>query len=160
MMEYQEEFWDEFIEGVQEYLEEQFKEVGVHAEALTFDPDYELYKQGSLAGRCIFFTAKVDDKTVGYSVWWIGPHNYYRGHIIAISDLIYMDHEYRGKCMIDGEDSSVAAHFIRWCEEELYAKHGADMISIGMNVKKDFSRMLEQLGYEKTAIVCSKYLGS
>lgn len=150
-MKFQEEFWDEFIEGVQEYLEEQFKEVGVHAEALTFDPDYELYEQGSLAGKCIFFTAKVDDKTVGYSVWWIGSHSYYRSHVVGISDLIYMNPEYRGPD---------AMEFIQWCEEELYSRHGVDMISIGMHIKKDFSSMLEHLGYEKTAVTCTKYLGT
>lgn len=150
-MEFKEELWDEFIEGVKEHLEEHFKEVGAFNKSLPLDPDYELYELGAKGGNYILFTIRDEDTLLGYSTWWIGPHSYHSGHDVAVSDLIWLHPEYRG-----GE---VITSFIQWCEEELYASHGADMICINVHLERDFSGILEQLGYKKTAITCSKYLG-
>lgn len=160
MMDFQEVSWDEWIGEVKEYLEEHFKEVGAFNENLLLDPTYDLYEEGAKGGNYILYTIRVEDKTVGYATWWIGPHSYHSGHDIAVSDLIYLAPEYRGKCMIDGEESLVIASFIQWCEEELYANHGVDMICINVHLERDFSGILEQSGYKKTTIVCSKYLGN
>lgn len=157
---FQEEYWSEWIEGVKEHLEEHFKEVGAFNKSLPLDPAYDLYEEGANGGNYILYTIQDEGKTVGYATWWIGPHSYHSGHDIAVSDLIYLAPKYRGKCMIDGKESLVIASFIQWCEQELVADHGVDMICINVHVERDFSGMLENSGYKKTAIVCSKYLGN
>lgn len=151
MLTFQEEYWDA-VEEIKEYLEEHFEEAGVFSESLPLEPAWDLYEEGSRTGKYIILTARDEERTlVGYTTWWIGPHSYHSGYIVAISDMVYLAPDYRGPDSME---------FIQWSEEELYSKHGADIISIGMHVKKDFSGMLEHLGYEKTAIVCSKHLGN
>ncbi len=67
-----------------------------------------------------------------------------------MSDLVYIAPDYRGE---------TSKEFLEFIDEKLYTDFGVDGIIISMTIKRDFSGLLEHLGYQTVGIVCSKYVG-
>ncbi len=73
-----------------------------HAEAqkesygTELDPDWEQYRQMETLGLLKIFTARDDEKIVGYDIFIVGPHRHAVGSRIAINDMTYVLPEYRG----------------------------------------------------------------
>ena len=140
--------WHSILPEMKEHIHAHNDEVGQFG--LELDPNYDAYEALADVDKLLVFEARGQaDELVGYALYHRFHHMYYHTLDMAASDLIYMAPEYRG------EDSLA---FIQFCEDELY-KAGVDAINISMHVNKDFSGMLEHLGYDKTAIVCSKLIG-
>ena len=142
------EYWD-LVKDSEGFIYPMHDEVGPFEE-MELDPDYDTYEALASTDQLACFGAFDRDELVGFGVFIVVDHHYYTGVSVGQSDLIYMAPAYRGKDSMD---------FIKFCEEKLYSDFGVQGISISMHTKRDFSGMLQELNYKKTAIVCSKYVG-
>ena len=114
-----------------------------HYQDIPLDVAEEKYLAMDLAGTLRVFTARVDDATasldnklVGYAVFFVAPNLHYRGSLQASQDILYMDPAHRGRGLV----------FINWCDEQL-RQEGVQAVYQHLKVEHDFGRALERLGY-------------
>jgi alpha-D-ribose 1-methylphosphonate 5-triphosphate synthase subunit PhnG len=112
----------------------------------TPDPDLERYLEIEKIDVARCFTARLGagggserSELVGYCLMLVFPHPHYRTKLTAIADALYMSPDHRG---------TTALRFIAWVDG-FCRKLGAVSISRAVNVRKDYSRLLMGLGYEK-----------
>ena len=141
--------YNDVLEDIKEHIDETHREVGPFPE-VEFDPNLDAYQILADKGSLAVFAAMDGDTLIGYSVFILAGHLLYRGFCVAHSDLLYVVPEHRGE---------TSKAFIEFIDEHLYLDFGADGIIISMHTKRDFSPLLEHLGYQTTGIVCSKYVG-
>ena len=140
--------YQDAVELIKKYVQDTHDEVGPFP--IDLDPNYEAYEAYADNGSLAMFTATDRDELIGYSVFVIGNHMFYANLLVGMSDLIYVRPEFRGE---------ISKEFIQFIDEKLYTDFGVDAIAISMNTKKNFSGLLEHLGYQTTGIVCTKYVG-
>jgi hypothetical protein len=149
MIFYDEEDYFDVVDDAKEFLEDIEKEVGPFQEE-EFRPDWDFYQSLATLDKIAVFTAREESRLVGLAVCFLLNHPYYSGMLVAQSDIIYMKPEYRGL---------PAAKLIFDMDNRLEVDHGVKGITISMTTGIDFSGLLEQFGYTKTALVCSRYIG-
>lgn len=126
-----------------------------YAETMVMDeeslnPSRSLYCDLESRGVTRCYTMRDDHRgflLAGYCSLFVVPHMHYMKSW-ALQDLIYVEPDYRG---------FFARSFIRWIDD-LLKKEGVDCISRGVHVKKDYSRTLVGLGYNKLETIFLKVL--
>jgi hypothetical protein len=103
------------------------------------DPESSDYFAMEEAGQAKVLTARVGGSLVGYSLMILRNHPHHRKVMVSFQDVLYMHPAHRG---------FGAVRFIRWTDEFMKAL-GAEVMTRSVSVKKDYSRTLERLGYEK-----------
>jgi hypothetical protein len=115
-------------------IEENNDETGV---IKNISIDVDQYKAAEKTGYVRVYTARVDDKLVGYCMMLISKHPHYSNTLCATQDTLYMAPEYRGVQSVK---------FIKWCDAQLEAE-GIDYVFRQVTKKVDFSRTLESMSY-------------
>lgn len=149
MIEYLVVEYEDVVEQIKEHIYATHEEVGPFKE-VKFDPDFDAYQTHADNGCLAIFAAMDGDNLIGYSVFVLGNHIFYNDLFLAQSDLIYIVPEHRGE---------TSKEFIQFIDEKLYTDFGVDGIVISMTTKRNFSGLLEHLGYQTVGVVCSKYVG-
>lgn len=124
-----------------------YEEVGLFVGSDKFELSIEPYLKVEQLLRV--FTMRVDGKLVGYCVFLVVPHSYYPSTIWAKQECLYVHPKHRGRR---------AAKFLIWCDEKL-RKDGVDVVYRGVNVKNDYSAILERMGYESIERCYMRKLG-
>lgn len=149
MIEYLVVEYEDVEEQIKELIDATHEEVGPFKE-VKFDPDFDAYQSFADNGDLAIFAAMDGDNLIGYAVFVLGNHLFYSGLVVGMSDLVYIVPEHRGE---------TSKEFLEFIDNKLYMDFGVDAIVISMTTKKNFSGLLEHLGYQTTGIVCSKYIG-
>ena len=106
-----------------------------------FRPDREFYLRLEGAGVLDVYTMRDCGKLVGYASFVVMPeHGHYPGSVWAKQDALYVAPSHRGP---------VAADFIRWQDEKLRSKYPGVEILRQSTARRDFSGLLEVLGYRQ-----------
>ena len=111
------------------------------------DIDEEVYLHLEKAGGLRVYLARSGGQLAGYAAFFLTAHPHHRTVLLAQQDVIYIDPGHRG----------CGGRFISWIDEKLTGD-GVQMILHHVTVSKDFSPLLERLGYAKTATVYTKIL--
>ena len=74
----------------------------------SLDPDYELYLRLEREGLTKSYAARIENKIVGYAVFFVQYSHHYKTVLMAKQDIIFIDKCFRGR----GE-------FSQWCGEQL-----------------------------------------
>lgn len=149
MIEYLVVEYEDVVEQIKEHIHATHDEVGPFKER-KLSPDFDAYQTHADNGILAIFAAMDGDNLIGYAVFVLGNHIFYDDLILAQSDLIYIVPEHRGE---------TSKEFIQFIDEKLYTDFGVDGIVISMTTKRNFSGLLEHLGYQTVGVVCSKYVG-
>lgn len=94
-MKYQKELLADVIGEVQPLLELHYDELTLNKDRVKLDPDWQQYAELEHADAFHIFTARDDDKLVGYSAFFLKPHIHYRGLMVAQNDVLYLHPDYR-----------------------------------------------------------------
>ena len=109
-------------------------EVSHGAIPITIDhKQFEWMDDNGLLQVC---TARADGKLIGYHVTIVRPHMH-RAVLAGFVDTLYLAPEHRG---------ITSMKFLQFAEDML-RRRGVKWISTGVRLTKDFSRLLEHLGY-------------
>ena len=112
--------------------------------------DVATYLEADAAGRLVCFTVRAPgDSVVGYAMFWVGPFPQRCGMLAAWAEAVYLRPEAR--------DGRTGAHFLRFCEEELRGL-GIRVIHHSVRAGRDFSPVLDRLGYVQAEVVYAKHL--
>lgn len=141
--------YEDIVEDLKELIGANHEETGPFPQR-EFKPNLEMYKSLSDRGSLAIFVAVDGDTLIGYGVFLLVPHMWYDNFLVAQSDIIYVKPENRG---IDSKE------FIEFMDEKLYSYFGVEGIVINVHAKRDFSGLLENMGYQHAGSSYSKYLG-
>ncbi len=133
---FSEEKLDEYlIDEIEELLVSQ--QVEVCKKDRVYDVDWERYL--SIPDLTRIYTMRENKKLVGYSSFLMHRHFHYKNDMYASNDAIYIHHDYR--------KGGTGREFITFCGVRL-AEEGVNVITISVKPKKDFSKMLLEIGYD------------
>lgn len=147
---YQQEFIDDVYEDCQDLIEQHWEEIALNKDKIKLNPNWDAYKQLEGIGAFRIFTARDEGKLVGYFAVFVEPNLHYQDHLFARNDVIFLQKEYRkGFC---------GTRLIKFAEKCL-KEDGVSVLMINTKTHKDFSPVLERLGFSKTEIIHTKYIG-
>ena len=76
-------------------IEAHWQEIALHQDTIQLNPNWPQYFRLEEEGKLHVYTAREDDKLVGYFVMIVVPHLHYSDHSFAHNDVIYVDPAYR-----------------------------------------------------------------
>lgn len=151
MILYQVERWADFVVDGEKIFPEHYKELALDQSKIKLDVDYERYEKADADGNGLIVTARSDGKLIGYYIAMILPHLHYKSAgKMSYPDVYYILPEFR--------TGGVGAKLIMALEIALKAV-GVVKIYQSCKVHQDHSALFEALGYKKSDIVLTKYIG-
>lgn len=131
--------WDEAAP----LLELHYEEIA-HYKDIALKPDRARYMVAEDAGGVRAYTARDDNRLVGYQVFFVARNIHYSDSLQAMQDVLYLSREHRGRM--------IGFKFISWCDEQLRAE-GVQAVMQHTKAKHNFGPMLERIGYELMDLV-------
>ena len=138
--------WAEFEEEFKSLSVEHWREVALHQKEVPLDLDFDVYKRGDESGKLVFVAARKNGVLVGYSIWAVVCPLHFKSTLYAQNDVIYMLPKYRGNYGL-----SLIKH-----SEIFMVSLGVKKILWGVMRNRDWSKILERMGYEQEDILMSK----
>ena len=96
---------------------------------IPLDPDVERYQALDDSGKLRIYTARVDNRLVGYAVFFVSLHPHYKTSLQASEDVLYLDPDYRrwhlGSSLIDYAERELAGEGVAAIYQHVKAKHPA-----------------------------------
>lgn len=150
MITYQQEFLATARPDAQKLLEAHWEEIALNKGKIALNPDWEAYEALESSGKLKIFTARNDDRLIGYFVVIVGVNLHYKDHVFAVNDILYLDKEHR-----KGRTGLKLIKFAEKCLKE----DGVSVLSINTKVHKPFDSLMEYMGFNLIERVYSKYIG-
>ena len=129
--------WDE----IQPLLAAHAAEISTFKD-IPLTPAKEIYFRMDEIGMARVFTARLHGRLIGYSVVLVAPGLHHAISIQAQQDIIFIEKQHRG----------FGRRFIRWCDKQLEAE-GVQVMRHHVNAKHNWSKILEQQGYELEELI-------
>lgn len=137
-------------EEIEHLLQLHYQEVALHKDEIPLDPDWPRYVAMEERGNCHVYTARLDGRLIGYSVFFTHQHIHYSGTMVANNDILFVHPEYR-------KGSSAGIKLIKFSEEQLKAM-GVIKLTWHIKFKNDWSAVLYRRGYEDEDKIVGKIL--
>jgi len=149
-MQYKQEFLDTVQKDITPLLEKHWSEIALNQDKIKLNPDWGVYNKLEQDGKLKIFTARDDDKLVGYFVVIVDRHIHYKDHLFANNDILFLAKEYR-----KGFTGIKLVKFAEKCLKE----DGVSVLTINTKVHQPFDKMLDFLKFNKIERIYSKYIG-
>jgi len=150
-MDFQRETLFDVIEEVQPLLDAHYLELAKNRERVKLDPDWTRYAEMERAGTMLLFTARKDQRLIGYAAFFACPHPHYRDLMLVSNDLLFLDAEHRV--------GRTGVRLIKFCEEQVRAQYSGE-VCITWHAKEQttLAAILPRMSYGVQDIVFSKLL--
>lgn len=129
-------------------LQAHWAEVANYQAERPLEPDLGKYAELEKLARLFCIIARSNGKLVGYSVWITDTHLHYKSSVMAANDVIYVVPEYRQR--------GLGIRLIKESERLLFAA-GVENILFHVKAKKDWSAILQRMGYAVEDVILGKY---
>ena len=149
-MKYQQEFLPTVENDIRPLIQKHWEDIALNKDKIKLNPDWDAYYVLEQAGVLKIFTAREDDKLVGYFVVIIQYNMHYKDHLFASNDIIFLHPDYR-----KGRTGIKLIQFAEKCLKE----DGVSVLTINTKVHKPFDKLMEFLGFGLIERVYSKYIG-
>jgi GNAT superfamily N-acetyltransferase len=146
---YKQEFLVNVMEDIKPLLDKHWEEIATNKHAIKLNPDWDAYKILEDHGNLKIFTARDNDKLVGYFVVIVRTHIHYKDHLFAANDVLYLDKDYR--------KGFTGAKLIKFAEKCL-KDDGVSVLVVNTKRHKPFDQLLQWLGFNHVENTYSKLL--
>lgn len=126
-------------------LEEHAKELNVLD--VPLDVDYNAYYNAAKAGCIALYTARDDDKLIGYALYWVNIHPHY-SILIATQDVLFLHQDYR--------KGRIGIKLLKYSEEKLKKDYNCKVIVQHTKKHKALDSLFSYLGYTEAEAVYLK----
>jgi GNAT superfamily N-acetyltransferase len=150
MITYQQEFLSQVDREARPLLEKHWQDIALNKDKIKLNPDWDAYYLKEEMNQLKIFTARNSGVLVGYFVVFTGNHLHYKDHIFATNDIIYMHPDHR--------KGFVGIKLIKFAEKCL-KEDNISVLHINTKFHKDFSKVLERLGFAPVEAVYGKFIG-
>jgi GNAT superfamily N-acetyltransferase len=147
---YQQEFLATVKDEIVPLLNSHWEEIALNKDKIKLNPDWEAYDNLEQVDKLKIFTARDDNKLVGYFVVIVGVNIHYKDHLFASNDIIYLSPEHR--------KGFTGIRLIKFAEKCL-KQDGISVLTINTKVHQPFDKLMDFLKFRKIERVYSKYLG-
>lgn len=150
MITFQQETLDQSLGEMKPLFEKHYKEIAMYQDKIELNPDYDRYYELEKNGGLQIYTARDDEKLIGYTIYFTNKHLHYKDHLYAANDIIYVDPEYRGSLM--------AFDLLHFADEQL-KELGVSVVTMHMKSYAPFETLMKACEYDKAEFIYSKYIG-
>ena len=147
---YQREDLYKIKDEISNLLQGHWEEIALNKEKIKLNPDWDAYSALYESGKLGIYTARKNNKLIGYFVVIANSNPHYKDHLFAVNDIIYLVPEHR--------KGFVGIKLIKYAEKDL-KNFGVSVFTINTKVHKPFDSVLERLGFNLIERVYSKYIG-
>jgi GNAT superfamily N-acetyltransferase len=134
---------------IEPLLEEHWKEIALNKEIIKLNPDWEGYARLDGINALRIYTARKDDKLVGYFVVIVNKSLHYRDHLFANNDIIFLSKSAR--------KGLAGMKLIKYAIDSLAAE-GITKLHVNTKAHQPFDAILERLNFEEIERVYSLVL--
>lgn len=134
---------------IEPLLEEHWKEIALNKEIIKLNPDWEGYARLDGINALRIYTARKDDKLIGYFVVMVSKSLHYRDHLFANNDIIFLTKAAR--------KGLTGVKLIKYAIDSLAAE-GITKLHINTKAHQPFDAILERLNFEEIERVYSLVL--
>lgn len=150
MITYQLEDWATYFQDCQALWVEHYDEIAVTKDKMPMRPDVETYVALEQMGRLQIITAREAGRMLGYVVSVIRPHMHYADVLTGYEDAYFLTKSHRR--------GMTGVKLIREAVKHMQAV-GCQKVFFMTKASLDMGRIFERLGFVKTDIVYSKWVG-
>lgn len=126
-----------------------YDEIAWKKDKIPLSIDHVKYEAMDRAGSLRVYTARKDNKLVGYAIFIVGRHLHYDTTLYANNDVLYVDPRQRGTAGLRLIDFSEAA----------LKTEGVHVVILHIKTYNDWSPVAVRKGYEPTDRVFQKWIG-
>jgi len=134
---------------IEPLLEEHWKEIALNKDKIALNPDWRAYADLDSINALRIYTARKDEKLMGYFVVIVSRSLHYRDHLFANNDVIFLTKGAR--------KGLTGVKLIKFAIESL-AKEGITKLHVNTKAHQPFDAILERLGFEEIERVHSLML--
>ena len=134
---------------IEPLLEEHWKEIALNKEVIKLNPDWEGYARLDNINALRVYTARKNDKLMGYFVVIVSKSLHYRDHLFANNDIIFLTKAAR--------KGLTGVKLIKFAIDSLTAE-GITKLHVNTKAHQPFDAILERLNFEEIERVYSLVL--
>lgn len=131
-------------------IEEHWELVALNKGSIKLNPDWEQYAALDSSGILKIFTARDNNKLVGYFILLVNNSLHYKDHVFAVCDIIFVTPEARK----GATGYKLLKYAENWCVD-----NNVSLLNINTKVHMPFDSLLEKTGFKLIERLYSKYLG-
>lgn len=150
MISFQSESFIECLDELRPLLDLHWDDLALQKEHVKLSPHHEIYFKSEKDDGLAFITIRSDGKIIGYFIGFIGTGLHYSDCLECQMDIFYIVNEYRG--------SGLSFKLFEFTEN-LLKKRGVKRFFAGSKLHKDCGFIFDKMGFEKTEIKYSKWIG-
>lgn len=147
---YQLESWATYYRDCQPLWPEHYDEIAVQKDRMPMRPDVAAYQALEAAGRLQIVTVRDDGRMVGYILSVIRPHLHYADVLTGYEDAYFLSKSHR--------KGFTGVKLIKEAIRHMKAV-GVQKCFFMTKVALDMGPIFERLGFDKTDIVYSRWIG-
>lgn len=125
-----------------------YAEVGVYADKIEVDPDWDHYLNLDDLGMLLCCGAYDGDTLVGYDISIISTTFHSKTVLFSISDVLWVHPDHRG---------STGVRLMKFHEEEC-KKLGVSVMTMNFTMRNDISSMMGRMGWDHIEKTYAKYI--
>ena len=137
------------IEEVQDLINSHWEEIARNKELIKLNPDWDKYGRLQEQGNFLCFTARDDNKLIGYAWFFVDNHLHYKDNLFAQNDIFFISKDHRGKM--------TGIRLLKYCEDFL-RDIGVDILHMRVKLINNFGEILERIDYTKVENVYERVL--
>ena len=126
-------------EDIKPLLDLHWAETEPNQDTIKLDPDWAEYFRLSEAGVLKIFTARDNERLVGYCVVMVSQSIHHKDHIFAGTDVVYIHPEFR--------KSSTGLDLIKFAENYC-EENGASIMTLNMKTSHPFDSLMLNMGFD------------
>lgn len=150
MPSYQQEFLASVYVEIQQLIKDHWQEIAVNKDHIKLNPDWDAYEALEKDNKLKIFTARENNKLIGYFVVITGYNIHYKDHLFAANDVLYLAREHR--------KGLTGMKLMRFAENCLKAD-GVSVITVNSKAHRPFDKLMEYMRYNMIERVYQKYIG-
>ncbi len=149
MVTFQQEMLFEVASEVDDLLQMHYQELTLNKERVKLNPMWTEYSRLEQAGVFKVFTARDEDKLVGYSAFFVRPHLHYADLLTAINDVLFLHPDYR--------QGLTGVRLLKHCESAL-KEMGVHKLCWHAKLETPLIPLLKRQGYTVEEVSLGKML--
>jgi GNAT superfamily N-acetyltransferase len=134
---------------IEPLLKQHYDEIALNKDIIKMNPDWEGYARLDAVNALRIYTARRNDKLLGYFVVIVSKSLHYRDHLFANNDVIFLAKSAR--------KGLTGVKLIKYAIESLAAE-GITKLHINTKAHQPFDAILERLNFEEIERVYSLVL--
>ena len=146
---YQQEFLASVYIEIQQLLDLHWQDIALNQDKIKLNPDWDRYEEAEKRDELKIFTARQDEKLVGYFVCLVQVSLHYKDHKFAHNDVLYLHPDYR---------KGLAGWRLMKFAQNCLSEDDVSLLMVNTKIHKPFDVLLKRLGYNHVENVYSKVL--